>query len=63
MSNRPWWGLAVLPHQPGPVYGQEHLGVLQGYIVDELVVSPLQEGGVHGEHRQHPPLPPSRRQR
>ena len=47
-------GLAVRRHQAGPVNGKENLDLQQFHIVDDLVISPLQEGGVNGCHRDHP---------
>ena len=44
-------GRAVLPHQAGAVDGEGHIQVLQGHVVNELVVAALQEGGVDGDHR------------
>ena len=42
---------AISPHQPGPVEREHHRQVLQRDVVDELVVRPLQEGGVNGDDR------------
>ena len=47
-------GLAVGAHQSRPVHPQHYMEVHQRHVVDQLVVPPLQEGGVHGEHRDHP---------
>ena len=44
-------GLSVLPHQSGPVHRQHHMEPLEGHIVDEHVVGPLEERGVHREYR------------
>ena len=46
-------GLAVGAHQAGPVHPQHHMEVLQGHVVDQHVIAPLQKRGVHGKHRDH----------
>ena len=42
---------AVLTHHTSPVHDKGDWQVLQTYIVDHLVVGPLQEGAVNGRHR------------
>ena len=44
-------GLPVASHQPGPVDGKDHGQVLDAHIMQNLVISPLQEGGIDGDHR------------
>ena len=44
----------VLPHQPGPVDGEDHRQVLQAYLLDDLIVSPLQKGRVDGHQGPEP---------
>ena len=48
-------GLAVGTHQTGPVNGKHHMVALDGNIVKQLVISPLQKSGINGANRQHPP--------
>ncbi len=43
-------GGAVGADQPGAVEGEQHVEVLQGDVMDELVVAALQEGRVDGDH-------------
>ena len=43
-------GRAVGADQAGPVEGKQDVEVLDGDVVDELVVAALQEGGVDGDH-------------
>ncbi len=38
---------AVFSYQSGPVKTENHRQVLQAHIVDNLVVGPLQESGIH----------------
>ena len=40
-------GLAIVSHQTGPVHPQHHMEVVNGRIVEEHVVGPLQKGGIH----------------
>ena len=54
-------GLAVGAHQARPVHPQHHVELLEGHVVDQLVIAPLEEGGVHGEHGDHPLLGKARR--
>ena len=49
-------GGAVGPHQAGPVHRQHHVEALEGHVVDEHVVAPLEKAGVYGEDRDHPLL-------
>ena len=44
-------GLAVGAHQPGAIDGQHDIEVLDGDIVNELIVGPLQKSGIDGHHR------------
>ena len=44
-------GLPVASHQPGPVNGKDHGQILDAHVMQNLVVSPLQEGGIDGDHR------------
>ena len=44
----------VGPHQTGPVQRKHHRQVLQRHVVQQLVVRPLQEGGIDGHHRHQP---------
>ena len=46
-------GRAVVPYQARPVYGQHHMQVHQADILHDLVVGPLQEGGINGRNRDH----------
>ena len=41
-------------HQTGPVQRKHHRQVLQRHVVQQLVVRPLQEGGIDGHHRHQP---------
>ena len=43
-------GLAVLPHQSGPVHPQHHVELVDGHVVDEHVIGALEEAGIDGEH-------------
>lgn len=47
-------GLAVLAHQARPVHAEHHGQVLDRDVVDDVVVGPLQEGGIDGAHRPDP---------
>ena len=49
-------GLAVLPHQPGPVHRQHHMELLKRHVVEQHIVAALEEGGVHCKDRAHPLL-------
>ena len=44
--------LAVGPHQTRPVHPQHHMEPLEGHVMDQHVVAPLEERGVHGKHRE-----------
>ena len=44
-------GGTVLAHQSRPVHSQDHGEVQQGDVLHDLVVGPLEEGGVNGHHR------------
>ena len=44
-------GRAISAYQAGTIYGKQYRQVLQGDVVDQLVVGALQEGGVNGDHR------------
>ena len=44
-------GLAVSAHQSGAVYRQHHMQIIQRHILYQHVISPLQETGIHGKHR------------
>ena len=46
-------GLAVFAHQSGPVHRQHHMELQHGDVLQDLVVAPLQEGGVQRHHRHH----------
>ena len=46
-------GGAVGPHQAGPVQCKHHGQVLQGHVVDHLVVAALQKGGIDRHHGLH----------
>ena len=41
----------IRAHDPRAVQRKHHGQVLQGHVVDELVIAALQEGGVDGHHR------------
>ena len=47
-------GLAVGAHQSGTVHPQHHMEALEGDVVDQHIIAPLQEAGVHRKDRQHP---------
>ena len=47
-------GGPVRPDQPCPVQRKDHGQVLQGHIVQHLVVRPLQKSGVNGDHGLEP---------
>ena len=49
MSNAPD-GSGRRPHQTGPVDGEQHRQVLQRHVVDQLVIGPLQEARIDGDH-------------
>ena len=44
-------GFAVVPHQTGPIDGQHHMETANGRVVEDLVIGPLQKGGVNGKYR------------
>ena len=44
-------GLSVASHKPCPVNRENHMQVLNADIVKNLIVGPLQEGGIHCHHR------------
>ena len=46
-------GLSILAGQTRPVYAQHHMKPLDGHVMDEHVIGPLQKGGVNGRHRHH----------
>ena len=46
-------GLAVGSYQSCPVHPQHHVQVVQGHIVQQHVITPLQEAGIHCKHRHH----------
>ena len=39
-------GRAVFAHQPRPVDGKQHVQILDGNVVNQLVIAPLQEGRI-----------------
>ena len=43
-------GGAVVAHQPGAVHREHHVQLLEAYVVDDLVVAALEEGGVDRRH-------------
>ena len=43
-------GGAIGPHQAGPVQSKHHGQVLDSHVMNQLVVGPLQEGGVNRHH-------------
>ena len=49
-------GLPVLSHQSGPIHAQHHMEVVNGHIVDQHIVGPLEKGGVHSKHGYRPLL-------
>ncbi len=48
-------GLSVRPHQPGPIHRKHHMVAADGHIVQDLIVSPLQKGGINGAYGDTPP--------
>ena len=48
-------GPAVLTDQPRPVHPDYYGQVLEAYVVEDLVVGPLQERGIDGHHRLQAP--------
>ena len=44
-------GGAVLADQPRPVDGKAHRQLLQGHVMHDLVIGPLQEGGIDRAER------------
>ena len=47
-------GGAISTDQAGTVQGEHHGQILQGDVMDQLIVSALQEGGIDGHHRLEP---------
>ena len=47
-------GCAIGADQAGPVQGKDHWQVLDRHIVDQLVIGPLQEGGINRHHGFEP---------
>ena len=47
-------GRAVGADHAAPVHGEQHIQLLDGHIVDELVVAALQKGGVDGDDGLEP---------
>ena len=47
-------GLPIASHKPCPVHRKEHRQVLDTYIVQDLIIGPLQEGGVDRHHGPEP---------
>ncbi len=43
-SKNPLVGFPVTAHKPRPVYGKDHVQILDTDIVQNLVIGPLQEG-------------------
>ena len=43
----------VRTDQTGAVYGEGHIQILQGNVVNDLVIRALREGGVNRQHRLH----------
>ena len=46
-------GRAVRPHEAAAVQREQHRQVLQRDVMDQLIVSTLQEGGVDRDDRPH----------
>ena len=44
---------AVATHEPAAIEGEKHRQVLDGDVVDQLVVATLQERGIDGHHGLH----------
>ena len=42
-------GLPIFSHQTGPVHSDDHRQTADGQIVDQLVIAPLQEGGINAD--------------
>ena len=49
-------GLSVLSHQTGPVHSQHYMEAVDGRIMEDHIIGPLEERGVHREDREHPLL-------
>ena len=47
---------SVLPYQTGPIHSQNHMESQKANILQNHVISSLQECGVNGHHRNHPLL-------
>lgn len=52
----PLMGLAVIRYNAGPVHRQDNMVIHNGRIVEYLVVTALQEGGIHGKTGSMPPV-------
>ena len=46
-------GGAVFCHQPASINTEGHRQVLRRHVMDHLVIGPLQERRIHGDHRSH----------
>ena len=51
----PLMGLPVASHQPRPVNGKDYGKILDAHVMQDLVVGPLQEGGINRHHRAEAP--------
>ena len=44
-------GRAVFPHQSRPINREQHIKILQGHVMNQLIISSLQESGINGYYR------------
>ena len=47
-------GLPVASHKARPVNGKHHRKVLDAHVMEDLVIGPMQKGGIHRKHRPKP---------
>jgi len=47
-------GGPVVAHKSAPVEAEDHMEILQAHVMDDLIVGPLQEGGVDGHYGDQP---------
>ena len=52
--KRPRMGRAIRPDKPGAINGETHGQALNGHIMHNLIIAPLQKRRIHRTERAHP---------
>ncbi len=41
----------VFAHQPGAIYSEDNRQILQGYVMNDLIIGPLKKGRIYCHYR------------